>query len=284
MKTVLLISIGLLLCGSLGAETKTIRDLVYAKVGDRELKLDLTRSSELTGPLPCIVTVHGGGWLGGSRKSWEPIATDLATAGFVVANIEYRLAGEAKFPGAVLDCKAAIRWLRANAGKYGINPEKISGVGGSAGGHLIAMTATTVGNPDFQSKGNHPEESDALSSIVIMGSGVDQVTRVLETKAKSIANCVIFFGAEYHENPEIYRQASPITHLSKETPPILMLDGEKDKPGERYVDFRKKLDELGVKNEFVMIPGAAHGEWANAKYRRAFVDAMVAFIRSSSSE
>ncbi len=262
-------------------EIKTIGDLTYAKYEEQELKLDLHRLKKRARPLPCIVTVHGGGWLGGSRKSWEKIARDLALEGFVVANISYRLAEEAKFPGAVLDCKAAVRWLRANHEKLGIDPNRIAGVGGSAGGHLIAMAATTVGNPDFKDGKNNSEESDALSSIVIMGSGVDQVSRVLESKSKSIANCVIFFGAEYHENPEIYKEASPITHLSKSTPPILMMDGEKDKPGQRYGDFRKKLDSLGVKNEFVMIPRAAHGEWGKEAYRPLFVKEMVKFFRSN---
>ncbi|MDF1861784.1 MAG: alpha/beta hydrolase [Verrucomicrobiales bacterium] len=258
-------------------DLRSENDVVYAKFGDREVQLDWFRpANEET--LPGIVLIHGGGWIGGKRESFESTARDLAHHGYMVANISYRLATEAKFPGAVLDCKAAVRWMRANAGRLGVDSERIAAIGGSAGGHLAAMVATTSGDPDFEDQTNHPAESDALQAAIIMGSGVDQVARVHEAKSGSIKNCVIFFGGEYSEVPEIYAKGSPITHLSQSTPPILMLDGEKDRPGERYVEFRSRLDALGVTNEFQMIPGAKHGEWGKATFRPAFVGAMTAFL------
>lgn len=267
-----------LIAAGLGAaEIAETREVVFARYGERELRLDWFRPDD--GKVyPGVLVVHGGGWTSGSRKSFETIARDLAAAGYVVANLEYRLATETLFPGAVLDLKAAIRWMRANAEALGLDPERIGAVGGSAGGHLVAMVASTADKGAFSKAGNHPEESDALQAAVIMGAGVDQVARVKAAKSGSIKSCVIFFGGEYSEVPEVYAQGSPITHVSETTPPILMIDGGLDNPGKRYGDYRKKLDEAGVKNTFVMIPGAKHGEWGKNAFRPAFVEAMLEFL------
>lgn len=255
------------------------RGIDYATYGDRKVALDVFVPGG-EGAFPGVLLVHGGGWIGGQRAAFERFAVELAKRGYVVANIDYRLATEAKFPGAVLDCKAAVRWMRANAEEYRIDPDRIGGVGGSAGGHLTGMVATTAHDPEkFEESENSPGESAALQAAVLMGAGVDQVSRVKEAKNQRIENCVIFFGAEFSENPDIYAQGSPITHVSKETPPLLFLDGEFDRPGERYVDMRKKLDGLGVPNEFVMIPGAKHGQWGREPWLTPFVEAVDAFFK-----
>lgn len=272
----------LLLCAGFVRSEEPLREareVEYAAFGDRAVELDWFRPDNES-VLPGIVLIHGGGWIGGSRKAFESTARDLAAAGFVVANIDYRLATEAKFPGAVLDGKAAVRWMRANAESLGVDPDRIAAIGGSAGGHLAAMIATTSGDEDFSEEENHPGFSDALQALVIMGAGVDQVARVKETKSGSIRNCVIFFGGEYEDVPETYVAGSPITHVDRNTPPVLMLDGGEDRPGERYRDFRAKLDESGVRNSFVEVPGAKHGEWGKAEYRPAFVGAMTEFLAS----
>lgn len=255
------------------------RDIVYASPGGRDLTMDVYLPAG-EGPFPGVLLVHGGGWTGGSRHAFQPVAAMLAGHGHVVANVDYRLATEAKFPGAVLDCKAALRWMRAHAGELRLDPERIGGVGGSAGGHLVGMVATT-GDRKFAGE-SAGQPSATLKAAVLMGAGVDQVARVKAAKNRHIENCSIFFGAEYAENPEIYAEGSPITHVSAETPPLLFLDGEFDQPGERYVDMRKKLDALGVTNEFVMIPGARHGQWGAEPWRTPFVEAMAAFFEKRS--
>ncbi|MCB1231302.1 MAG: SMP-30/gluconolactonase/LRE family protein [Verrucomicrobiae bacterium] len=261
------------------ADMTVHRGIDYAIFGERKVAMDVFVPAG-DGPFPGVLLVHGGGWTGGKREAFEPFAVELAKRGYVVGNVDYRLATEAKFPGAVLDCKAAVRWLRAHAKDYRLDPERIGGVGGSAGGHLTGMVATTGHDPSkFEETGNSPGQSAALQAAVLMGAGVDQVTRVKEAKNQRIENCVIFFGAEFSENPDIYAQGSPITHVSKETPPLLFLDGEFDMPGERYVEMRKKLDTLGVPNEFVMIPGAKHGQWGREPWLTPFVDTVDAFFQ-----
>lgn len=260
------------------AEVVVKKNIPYATYNERKVELDLYLP-KAKGFRPAIILVHGGGWIKGSRAGFATMAKDLAMHGYVVANIEYRLAGEAKFPGAVSDVKAAIRWMRANAKKYRVDDNKIAGIGGSAGGHLVAMAATTPGQ--FEGTGGNKNQSSELNASIVMGAGVDQVTRLKNNNGKEIQNCVLFFGAKFTDNPEIYKTASPITHVNKAMSPILFLDGTKDRPGQRYVDMQKKLDTLGVKHDFKTVEGAKHGQWSKPQFRKTYVDIMVKFLKEN---
>ncbi len=252
-------------------------NLVYDSIDGMDLKLDLYRPKG-KGPFPCAVLLHGGGWTGGNKESFRPMAHALAKKGFVAVTIQYRLATQARFPGAVEDAKQAIRWLRKHAGKYSIDPKRIGGVGGSAGGHLIGMVAVSQDSGKFD-RAPQAKESCAVQCAIMMGSGVDQVTRSKESK-KPIKNCVIFFGGTIDEAPEMYAAGSPITHLSKQTPPLLILEGENDRPGQRYLEFRKKLDALGVPNELVVIEGAKHGQWGAHPWFSSFADETARLLKA----
>lgn len=252
-------------------------DLIYAKGGSRDLKLDLY-APKGDGPFPAVLVVHGGGWTSGNKEAFRPIAQQLAARGFVAVTNEYRLAGEAQFPGAVEDCKAAVRWLRAHAAEYHIDVNRIGGVGGSAGGHLIGMVATTADTRLFEGSGGSAEQSSALRAAVLMGAGVDQATRAKETP-KPISSQLIFFGGTLADKGDVYVAASPITHLSKATPPLLFLEGEFDTPGERYIEMRKKLDALGIPNRLVVIQRGKHGCWGSEPWFTPMVEEMAAFLR-----
>ena len=280
----ILLSLAAFWCGQLlstpnelcAAEVNVKRGITYAAYGDRTLQLDLYLPNTEGESRIAIVLVHGGGWIQGSRDKFSKVAQALAERGYVVANISYRLATEAKFPGAVSDVKAATRWLRHHADEYNVDPKRIAGIGGSAGGHLVAMAALTPGR--FEGDGGLPDVSSEMSAIVVMGSGVDQVARVRETKGGEVKNCTIFFGGTLEQVPEIYREASPITHVSAQTPPILFLDGSRDRPGERYVEMRKKLDELEITHQLSVVEGAKHGQWGHPDFRPKFVEAMATFL------
>ncbi|MEM0924625.1 MAG: alpha/beta hydrolase [Planctomycetota bacterium] len=276
---VIVLMLGFLIPGTRASaeryEVTATRDICYATYGDRSLSLDLF-SPNREGPLPTVVLVHGGGWVQGSRDKFEPLARAIAERGYVVANISYRLATEAMFPAAVSDVKAATRWLRAHAKKHRVDPTKVIGIGGSAGGHLIAMAGLTPGK--FEGSGGWNDRSSALAGVVVMGSGVDQVARVKESKSGDIPNCITFFGGSYEEVPQMYRDGSPINYVSSNTPPILFLDGSLDRPGQRYVTMRRKLDELSIHHELSVIEGAKHGQWNKVEFRQAYVDEMARFI------
>ena len=121
-------------------------DVTYARYGDdRTLEMDIYRPKKTWGTLPAIVCIHGGGWAKGNRLNHARVAQALAARGYVAATISYRLSGEAQFPAQIHDCKAAVRFLRANANEYGIDSDRIGAIGLSAGGHLVALLATSNG-------------------------------------------------------------------------------------------------------------------------------------------
>jgi len=137
---------------------KVTRDLEYGKVEGRKLLLDLYLPEKATGPLPVIVGIHGGGWAAGSKEGAQGVRQ--AGRGYAVACIGYRLSGEAIFPAQIEDCKAAVRWLRDNAGMYGLDPDRIGATGHSAGGHLASLLGTTGNIKEFD-QGEHRDQSAA---------------------------------------------------------------------------------------------------------------------------
>src|SRR5437870_5495156 len=116
-------------------------DITYGKAPEQELKLDIYRPKARGDRLPACVLVHGGGWVKGDKEKFRPLAIALAEKGYVVANIEYRLGAVAKYPAAVQDCSLAVRFVRANAKRFGLDPARIGAWGGSAGGHLAGLLA-----------------------------------------------------------------------------------------------------------------------------------------------
>lgn len=266
----------ILTCGYAERDVEVKLNQIYGEIGSRKLELDLYQPKG-EGPFPGILILHGGGWVGGSRKKHDEMSLELAALGYVVANADYRLATEAKFPGAVSDGKAAVRWMRANAKLLKLNPNKIIGAGFSAGGHLISMLATTAG--EFEGEAGHSNYSSRLQGAFVMGAGVDQVARVEESKNREVKNCLIFLGAGIDENLKIYQQASPIYHVDKNTAPFFFYDGELDRPGKRYIEMRKKLDEVKVDNYFEMLPGLKHGAWNKPAFRSTIVKKLDSFVK-----
>lgn len=253
-------------------------NLVFGTGGGRDLKLDLYVPAG-DGPHAAVMLVHGGGWTGGNKEAFRPFAQQLAARGFVAATVEYRLATEAKFPGAVEDCKAALRWLRAHAATYKIAPARIGAVGGSAGGHLVGMVATTAEPAQFEGTGGNAAQSSALQAVVLMGAGVDQAMRAQESP-KPIQSQLIFFGGTFAEKKDVYVAASPITHVSAKTPPMLFIEGEFDTPGERYVEMRKKLDALTIPNRLVVVQGGKHGCWGQNPWMMPMVEEIASYLKA----
>src|SRR3982751_1332915 len=138
-----------------------IHDVVYAEYGERRLKLDLYLPPGLdpASPVPGVIAVRGGGWREGDKEFFGYIAGNFAMEGFATASIQYRTADEAQFPAAVHDVKAAVRWMRAHAREYGIDPDAIGALGGSAGAHLVAMLATSGGVKGLEGNGGNAAAS-----------------------------------------------------------------------------------------------------------------------------
>ena len=145
--------------------TKVLANLEYVPGGHERQRLDLYVPAEADAPLPVIVWIHGGAWLGGSKEMGVP-ALPFVGKGYAVASINYRLSQHAVFPAQIEDCKAAIRWLRANARTYNLNAGRIGVWGASAGGHLVALLGTSGGVEDFDGKGGNADRSSRVQAVV----------------------------------------------------------------------------------------------------------------------
>src|SRR4051812_16305493 len=139
--------------------------MVFARVGERDLLLDLARP-ERGGPYPAVLLLHDGGWIDGSRKQFEQTLRTLAARGYVAVAADYRLAPQDRFPAPLEDCKAAVRWLRANAADHAIDPARVGVVGFAAGGHLACLLGVTVPEDGLEGAGGNPDQSSRVQAVV----------------------------------------------------------------------------------------------------------------------
>jgi pectinesterase len=247
--------------GSIKNSLTSKLNITYARYGDRTLELDLYRPKDAANPLPGILCIHGGGWAKGSRAGHGNLAMALAARGFVAATISYRLSGEAPFPAAIHDCKAAVRWMRANAEEYGINSEAIGATGLSAGGHLVSLLATSAGVEELEGDGGNAKFSSAIQAAVPMGAQTDLESERTRTVSASDQKGTIwqqFLSGTQAEQPATYRLASPLFHLDKSDPPQAFISGEGDDPSTHADRFRAEMKRLQISIQLRLVPGAPH--------------------------
>ena len=210
-----------------------------------------------------MVYIHGGGWRTGNKQAFRRQALAMAAKGFVGACIEYRLSPDAPYPAALHDAKVAVRCLRANAAQYRVNPGKIGAAGGSAGGHLAAMLGTTHRLQQLEGVGGNPGVSSRVQAVAAFNPALDLADLAKKDPAAQIRMnpIYLFLGARYSAQPKLYAQASPITHVARDSAPFLLLHGAEDQtvPYQQSVNMLNKLKAAGVKAELFTAQGAAHG-------------------------
>jgi acetyl esterase/lipase/sugar lactone lactonase YvrE len=232
-------------------------DLTFARIDDRELKLHLYRPKKAAGALPAIVCIHGGAWNKGDRRHHADIAKALAARGYVTVSIDYRLSGEAQFPAHIHDCKAAVRWMRAHAEKWGIDPHLIGATGASAGGHLAALLGTSGDVEELEGEGGHSDFSSTIQAAAPMGAQSDFMSERTR-EVSTLGFYLQFLGGTQEAVPERYRLASPRTHLDAGDPAIFFLAGEFDDPSTRGDTLRHDAMALGVPTGLFVVKGAPH--------------------------
>ena len=205
----------------------------------------------------------------------------LAQRGFVTALVSYRLSTEAKYPAAIHDCKAALRTLRAHAAELKIDPERIGCMGGSAGGHLSGLTAMTTGKPEFEGDGPNKNFSSVVKAAIVMAATQDLVASF---KDKPGEGAVLFFGASYQEKPDVYQEASPITHVRAGVPPTIFIEGEKDTLKIGRVEMMEKLNALGVETAVHTLKDAPHPFWMSQPWLDKTVEISAAFFKKHLGE
>jgi acetyl esterase/lipase len=247
------------------AKIKSEKNIVYGKGEDVDLELDLAMPAEGKGPFPAIVCIHGGGWKSGSRQQLTALTEHLAKNNFVAVTVTYRFAPKYKFPAQIEDCKASVRWLRANAEKYSVNPDKIGAVGFSAGGHLASLLGAADDKAGLEGKGGNPKQATKIQAVVSFFGPTDFTDKTWNAAAETTF-FVPFLGGRYEEKKDAYRQASPIIYCTKEAPPFLFFHGTKDPlvSIEQSQKMSKKLTGLGVSAELVTMEGEGHG-WGGDK-------------------
>jgi len=249
-------------------------DLVYAvPPGFRPLRLDLYRPRNTGGVargLPLVVYVHGGGWQSGHTRhsgafaNWPGVLALLAANGYVVASIEYRLSGEARFPAAIHDVKTSIRWLRSKSALFGIDPTRVIIWGGSAGGQLAALAATSckVASLDPDPQSPLAAQSDCVQGLVSWYGIFDFVNAPLSGAADQPASSPVqkYLGCTPADCKSAAALASPVSHLDKNDPPALLIHGELDRvvPVSQSQLFHQAAQARGAKATLLVIKGVDH--------------------------
>lgn len=235
---------------------RVMRDVTYSTVDGINLKMDIYYPQEDSSSYPAVMYVHGGGWTSGSKSGGAGMrdVPTLLAHGYVVASIDYRLAPQWKFPAQIEDVKCAVRYLRAHADELGIDPDHIGAYGGSAGGHLVALLGTS---PDSEFSGDCTDEISArVQAVVDMFGPADfsQFTFNKSSKALQV------FGASDVADP-VFTEASPVTWVSADDPPFLILHGDQDTvvPLSQSQSMYDHLQAAGVPVELVVVKNAGHG-------------------------
>ena len=238
-------------------------NVVYVKINDWEGKLDIYFPNKTGKPSPLIINIHGGGWNKGVKESQTGFNT-FFKAGFAVANIEYRLSQQAPAPAAIEDTRCALIYLIKNATRLNIDVNKIVIMGGSSGGHL-ALMGGLLGNDHRFDKNCSGVENIKVAAIIDK-YGITDVWDWAYGPRLTSKSAVQFLG-DKAKNEQFARSVSPISYVTKNSPPVFIVHGNADPtvPYQQSVDLYQKLLNAGVKTEFITVEGGLHGKFEKEK-------------------
>ncbi|MDF1744951.1 MAG: alpha/beta hydrolase [Gimesia sp.] len=242
---------------------RRITDIEYAAVDNHRLLLDLYMPEAQKNP-QLLVWIHGGAWRAGSKSNMPLIP--LVKQGYAVASVEYRLSPVAKFPAQIHDIKAAIRFLRGSASKYGYHADKIGILGSSAGGHLVALMGVTNHHRELEGDlGDFDQESSAVDAIVDYYGPTNFMTILDQSTPHGLSVRVpalqLLLGTRPEENTALAKLASPVFHVDADDPPLLMIHGDQDPqvPINQSHELHGKYKKQSLDVTFEVIHGGAHG-------------------------
>ena len=253
----------------------------YANVDGRKLYMDVYRPESASEKSPAVIVVHGGGWVKGAKEKFAALSASICRRGYIVANIEYRLAHEAKFPAAIRDCNAATAYLHSHATKLGIDPNQIAVVGGSAGGHLAGLMA--AGHEVADLRHANIEGSTQLAAVVVLAGPMEVspgrvADQSITEPEKSFA--VVWFGGDAKQKPDMYKLADVASKIDATMPPVLFLTGSKDNPDKNKA-VQEKLESLGVETGLSIVEGAKHAQWNAPQFMPMFVESIDRFLKKN---
>jgi len=261
-----------LLLPAFGDEVERLDDIPYLERGRTET-LDLYLPAGTAAPRPAVLWIHGGGWQGGTKRDPREVAVGeaLAREGYIVASVDYALATAERhtWPLALLDCKNGVRFLRANAAKYNIDPKRIAVMGGSAGGHLALMVAFTHGDPALTPDGPdapYPGVDDSVGAVADFYGITNLLTRQrvtpegVPTGKPHPGSNFKFTGLRLPEGEAVWRAASPVTHVKQGLPPVFITHGKRDATVDylQATELAAALEKAGVPHELLLLENAGH--------------------------
>jgi acetyl esterase/lipase len=243
------------------------QDLAYSKLGSRELKLDIARPAEGDGPFPAVLVIHGGAWRQGNKADVRPILPQFVEHGYVAVSPEYRFCPQDAFPAQIHDVKAAVRWLKVNAKKYRIDPDRIGAMGFSAGGHLSLMLGLTSPNDGLEGDVSAGAPDSRVKAVVNYFGPTDLAAKDIPDICKPWVKD--FLGGSPQDRPDAAAKASPLTFVSKDDAPVLTFQGTKDSlvPYTQAIKLAEAMNSAGVPGRVELILGADHG-WGGAEMAR----------------
>jgi acetyl esterase/lipase len=245
----------------LGNDYRVLANVTYKVANQYEAKLDAYLPRNTEGPVPTLIYIHGGGWVGGTKEGVVLRLLPYMKLGMAVVNVEYRMARVSLAPAAVADCRCALRWVIENAAEHNFDVDRIVVTGGSAGGHL-ALTTGMV-DPASGLDNECPTNKPLKVAAILNYYGITDVNDLLSgPNQKSYA--VAWLGSLDNAR-EVAKRVSPLTYVRKGLPPILTIHGDADPtvPYQHGVRLREALDKAGVPNELLTIPGGKHGGFTN---------------------
>lgn len=245
-----------------GQGAPAFADIPYARVGDHTLLLDLHMPADTTRPPPLVIYLHGGAWRMGDKAEVPPF---LVQQGFAVASLNFRSSEQARFPANVHDIKAGIRFLRANAQRYGYRADRIAVTGSSSGGHLAALVGVTNGVAELEGNlGEHTGESSSVQAIISWVGASNLATIIRQSTPEGLKVRVpaltYLLGALPEEVPELTRLASPVEHVDALDPPVLILHGDQDEtiPVNQALELDAAYRRAGLVADLMIINGVGH--------------------------
>lgn len=252
------------------------RDVVYGKGGGEDLKLDLARPKGGDGPFPCVLVFHGGAWRGGTKTAHDDLTWKFARRGYVSATVGYRFCPKHAFPAQVEDAKCAVRFLRAQAHRWGLDPDRIGAAGFSAGAHLAMMLGVTGREEGLEGDGGWPDASSRVQAVVSFFGPTDFLAKDIPAVTRPLLRD--FIGGTPENREEAYRRASPISHVGRGDAPMLLFQGTKDPlvPHTQAYALVEALTAAGVPARVELLVGSGHG-WGGDELRRT-EESMFAFF------
>jgi len=253
-----------------------IKNIEYKKIDTLSLQLDIYKLKELSEPAPVMIFIHGGAWRSGKRSDYLPYLIDYAKKGFVTVTVSYRLVKQAIFPAAVQDVNCAVKWIKSHAGEYGIDPDRVVLIGGSAGGHLALMVGY-AGGEDVFNQDCLLETDNEVNAVIDLYGPVDLTTPY----AISTYQVQDFLNTTYDKDPEIFKLASPRTYISPDNPPTLIFQGTIDSlvPVSQSDSLDIWLEKAGVPRDYHRLKGWPHTMDLSVKvneYCKFYIDAFLA--------